>query len=85
MVDRLYLMNILPFLESFVREWLANPSNKLIIYDILDDYAKLNLRTIIVKFLKNKKLENRINVNNLIESILINKDLIYKQYGIMIE
>jgi hypothetical protein len=85
MVDRLYLMNILPFLESFVREWLANLSNKLIIYDILDDYAKLNLRTIIVKFLKNKKLENRINVNNLIESILINKDLIYKQYGIMIE
>jgi hypothetical protein len=78
-------MNILPFLESFAREWLANPSNKLIIYDILDDYAKLNLRTIIVKFLKNKKLENRINVNNLIESILINKDLIYKQYGIMIE
>lgn len=56
MVDRLYLMNILPFLESFVREWLANTANRLIIYDILDDYSKLNLRTIIVRFLSNKKL-----------------------------
>jgi hypothetical protein len=56
MVDRLYLMNTLPFLESFIREWLINSNNKLIVYDILDDYSKMNLRAIIVKFIKNKRL-----------------------------
>lgn len=38
MVDRLYMMNVLPFLESFVREWLANQNNRLLVYETLDDY-----------------------------------------------
>lgn len=33
-----------------------NTNNRLIIYDILDDYAKMDLRNILARFVKNKKL-----------------------------
>lgn len=85
MVDRLYMMNVLPFLESFVREWLAGPNNRLLVYETLDRYEQMSLRQIIAKFAKNKRLEHRINVSALVEAVLINKDLIYKEYGIAIQ
>lgn len=56
MVDRLYMMNVLPFLESFVREWLASQNNRLLVYETLDHYERLGLREIIAKFAKNKRL-----------------------------
>jgi hypothetical protein len=49
-------MNLLPFTESFVREWLSNPNNKLLIHDIYDDFAKIDLRTSISRFIKEQKL-----------------------------
>jgi len=33
-------------------------------------------------FLRNKKLEGRVNVDQLIDTILINKYLLAKEYGI---
>lgn len=80
--NRLYLMNLLPFLESFMREWLK--SNTLVIQDVLDRYAQLDLRQIIVDFLKNKRLEGKINVNDLVNKVLINRHLLFKNYGITV-
>jgi hypothetical protein len=79
----LYLMNILPCLESYIREWLQN--NSLVIAELVDQTQQLDLRTIIARFLSNKKLEGRIDVDQVIDKILLNKYLLAKEFGIAIE
>jgi hypothetical protein len=75
-------MNILPFIEPFVREWVKG--NDLIIQQIFDQHRELSLIKIIDQFIINKKLQGRINVPEVISNILSNKDAIHKYYGIKI-
>jgi len=65
-----------------MREWLK--SNTLVVQEVLDRYAQLDLKQIIVDFLKNKRLEGRINVQDLVNKVLINKHLLFKDYGITV-
>ena len=82
MDNRLYMMNIVPCLESFVREWLQN--NPLLIHEIADEVDWIDLRTILLNFLKNKKLEGKVNIDDIIDKVLINKYLLAREYGIQI-
>ena len=61
-------------METFAREWLQ--TNSLIIHEWVDKKDWLDLRTIISKFLRNKKLEGSINLDEIIDKILINKYLL---------
>jgi len=79
----LYCMNVIPCLESFIREYLQ--TNTLLIHELTDRSQWLDLRELITNFLRNKKLEGKINIDQTIDKILINKYLIAKQYGIVIE
>ena len=84
MENRLYLMNLYPFVQSYVREWLNNPDNRLIIYDTLDEREKIDLRELISSFLVRKKLTDRVNLDQLIQMIIEKRDLLEKEYGIFI-
>ena len=42
---RLYCMNVVPCLESFVREWLRG--NSLVIHEIVERSERMDLRTIV--------------------------------------
>lgn len=53
-------MNIIPFLESFIREWLR--SNPLLVYELFDEKNQFDLKIIIDKFLKRKNLAGKIDL-----------------------
>ena len=44
----------------------------------------MDLRTIIEAFLRNKKLEGKVNIDAIVDKILVNKYLLAKEYGIVI-
>ena len=44
----------------------------------------MDLRTIIEVFLRNKKLEGKVNIDTVVDKILVNKYLLAKEYGIVI-
>lgn len=80
--DRLYLMNVLPCLQAYIREWLQ--SNTLIVNQIIDESQQMDLRAIITQFLQHKGLVGQINIDQTIDKILINQHLLAKQYGIVL-
>ena len=84
MENRLYMMNLYPFLESFIREWISNANSRLIIFDSLDSRNIINLRDIVYNFLNNKKLMDRVNVEQILDRIFQNRENIYQEYGIKI-
>ena len=72
--NRLYMLNILPCLESYVKEWLDQ--NSLIVHRIIGASQKLDLRSILNTFITNKKL--KAEVGQLVDKMLINKHLLSK-------
>lgn len=77
------MLNILPFIEPFIREWIK--INSLIIHRIIDKYRFLDLYQIIKKFLKNKKLEGKVDLSKLIPAIIDQKDQLKYRFGIELE
>jgi hypothetical protein len=45
----------------------------------------MDLRGLLVRFLVDKKLEGKVNIDQIIDKILLNKYLIAKMYGVVIE
>ena len=68
------MLNILPCLESYVKEWLDQ--NSLIVHRIIGASQKLDLRSILNTFITNKKL--KAEVGQLVDKMLINKHLLSK-------
>ncbi len=65
------MLNIVPFIDSFIIEWLK--SNKLIIHKFVDHSQYISLQAIVSNFIKNKKLNHKIDSTYAVSQILSNR------------
>lgn len=55
------------------------------VYELVDEENQFDLKNIIENFLERKKLADKIDVQQIMEKIIINKDFLDKEYGINIK
>lgn len=65
--NQLYILNILPFLEAFVKEWIIK--NQLIVHQIVDTENHISIKNILNKFVESKNLQHRVNIEIILQQI----------------